>query len=193
MAIEAPIRFETFIGSLRELWGRGLEGDAHWNAAARTLESLLANPDIKARSESWPPTLGTNLLFYEDPDYHFVVNAVVRPPNYGGGIHDHAHTWTLYGILRGVERIRRYERIDDASRPGYAEVKQAREFAASDGTVDIVRPWLIHSEQSPEGSAAIIVRSEKLGSFMQNRFDPVKKTVSQAPGPTPVPYRLDES
>ncbi len=48
-----------------------------------------------------------NLLLYEDPDYGFVVNAVVRTPEREGRVHDHAHAWTVYGVLDGMERLER--------------------------------------------------------------------------------------
>ncbi|HEX9265482.1 MAG TPA: hypothetical protein VF977_14040 [Candidatus Binatia bacterium] len=43
-----------------------------------------------ARSNSWPSTEGhKNLPLYEDPDYDFVVIAVVRTPGRDGRVHDH--------------------------------------------------------------------------------------------------------
>src|SRR6516162_1419531 len=66
-----------------------------------------------------------NLLLYVDPDHHFVINAVVRAPGRTGSVHDHADAWVLYGVLDGSESLERYERIDDGSRPGYAEVRLA--------------------------------------------------------------------
>jgi predicted metal-dependent enzyme (double-stranded beta helix superfamily) len=45
------------------------------------------------------------LLLYEDPDHHFVFNATVRKPGSNGAVHDHGHSWTLYGLVDGIERI----------------------------------------------------------------------------------------
>jgi predicted metal-dependent enzyme (double-stranded beta helix superfamily) len=178
-----------FVDSLRELWSESLPPEEHWSKVAELMKPLLADEDLKHRSEAWPVTSGTNLLFHEDADHGFVVNAVVRDPHRSGAVHDHAHTWTAYGELVGCESIARYERVDDGSREGYAELRPIGVIDAQAGVVDVVRPWLVHSETSLDQRAvAIIVRSQKLGTFQQNHFDPAARTVSQGPGPKPLPY-----
>ena len=55
------------------------------------LEGLVNDPAMRKHSKNWPFTEGyKNLLLYEDPDYDFVVDAVVRTPGRDGRIHDHA-------------------------------------------------------------------------------------------------------
>ena len=181
--------FSLFVDSLRELWSEGLPPEEHWARVKDIMAPLLADEDLQRRSESWPVTNGTNLLFHEDAEHGFVVNAVVRDPHRTGAVHDHAHTWTAYGELVGGERIARYERVDDGSRPDYAELRAQDTVDAQPGVVDVVRPWLVHSETSLDKRAvAIIVRSQKLGSFQQNHFEPATNHVTQGPGPTPIPY-----
>jgi len=181
--------FTLFVDSLRELWSEKLQPEDHWSKVSELMQPLLASDDLQRRSESWPVTTGTNLLFYEDPDYGFVVNAVVRDPERTGAVHDHAHTWTAYGELVGGETVARYERIDDGSRSDYAELRPMGAIDAMPGVVDVVPPWLVHSETSRDKRAvAIIIRSQKLGSFRQNHFDPETNKVTQGAGPTPTPY-----
>ena len=85
---------------------------------------MLAAPSVVAHSKQWPWTPGQNLLLYEDPDYNFVINATVRKPGTKGAIHDHGHSWTLYGLIDGTERIERYTRLDDGKRAGYGRVRE---------------------------------------------------------------------
>ena len=107
------------------------------------------------------------------------------------GIHDHAQLWTAYGVLDGHETVERYERLDDGTREGYAEVRETARLSVGPGTVDLVPPWQIHAEESgAERTVAIIVRSGKPGAFLQNRFDPAMKTTWQGYGPTQIPYAL---
>ena len=187
----APTQFQLFVDSLRELWSEVLPPEEHWAKVKEIMAPLLADEELQRRSESWPVTTGTNLLFYEDPDHGFVVNAVVRDPHRVGAVHDHAHTWTAYGELLGGEAIDRYERADDGSREGYAELRKLGTVDAEPGVVDVVPPWLVHSETSLDKRAvAIIVRSQKLGSFQQHHFDPKTNEVTLGPGPTPIPYDL---
>ena len=61
---------------------------------------LLSDPELKKSSQKWPLTVENvpkvkNLLFYEDPDYGFVLNATVRKANSVTSVHDHGDNWTL--------------------------------------------------------------------------------------------------
>jgi predicted metal-dependent enzyme (double-stranded beta helix superfamily) len=159
------------------------------------LERLVMEPSLKAHSADWPSTEGRkNLLLYVDPDHLFVINAVVRVPGRTGSVHDHADAWVLYGLLDGTESLERFERIDDGSRPGYAEVKLASVTTGTQGKVDLVPPKAIHAEQGgPTRSVAIIVRTQKLGegTVLQRRYDPKTNSVVEQYGPTQIPYDVN--
>jgi predicted metal-dependent enzyme (double-stranded beta helix superfamily) len=158
------------------------------------LEQLVKDPGLKTHSARWPSTEGyKNLLLYVDPQHHFAINAVVRMPGRLGGVHDHADAWVLYGVLDGSESLERYERVDDGSRAGFAEVRLASVTTGTQGKVDLVPPHAIHAEQGgPARSVAIIVRSQRLGegTVLQRTYDPKANTVIERFGPTQVPYAL---
>jgi len=185
---------EKFIGELRAIWSTNADNQSRMEKAKPVLERFVLEPTLKAHSADWPSTEGhKNLLLYVDPDYDFVINAVVRVPGRKGSIHDHADAWVLYGLLDGAESLERYERLDDGSRPDYAEVKLASVTTGKQGKVDLVPPRAIHAEQGGQTrSVAIIVRSQKLGqgTVLQGRYDPVAKTRTEGYGPTQVPYDL---
>ena len=182
------------IGDLRTIWSAEADNQRRMEKARPLLEHLVKDAGLKAHSASWPSTEGyKNLLLYVDPDHHFVINAVVRMPGRTGSVHDHADAWVLYGVLDGSESLERYERIDDGSRPGYAEVRLASVTTGTQGKVDLVAPGAIHAEQGgPTRSVAIIVRSQRLGqgTVLQHTYDPKAKTVIERYGPTQVPYEL---
>ena len=116
--------FDKFIAGLRAIWAEEANDDRRMAKAKPLLELLVTDPTLKAHSAQWPSTEGRkNLLLYVDPDYHFVINGVVRAPGRTGSVHDHADAWVLYGVLDGTESLERFDRIDDGSRPGYAEVQ----------------------------------------------------------------------
>jgi predicted metal-dependent enzyme (double-stranded beta helix superfamily) len=186
--------FQKFIGDLRTIWAAETENQRRMGRAKPLLETLVKDQTLKMHSASWPSTEGgKNLLLYVDPEHHFVVNAVVRVPGRTGSVHDHADAWVLYGVLDGSESLERYDRIDDGSRPGFAEVKLSSVTTGAQGKVDLVPPHAIHAEQGgPTRSVAIIVRSQKLGqgTVLQRRYDTTAKTVVEQYGPTQVPYEL---
>src|SRR5215472_6780391 len=186
--------FDTFIADLRAVWAAESDDGARMAKAKPILERLVKDPTLKAHLAHWPSTEGRkNLLFYVDPDYHFVINGVVRVPGRTGSIHDHADAWVLYGVLDGTESLERFDRVEDGSRPGYAEVKLSSVTTGSQGKVDLVPPRAIHAEQGgPTRSAAVIVRSQKLGegTVLQHRYDRAANTVDKRYGPTQIPYQL---
>ena len=186
--------FENFISDLRAVWAAQPDLERRMETAKPLLEKFVKDDSIKAHSANWPSTEGhKNLLLYVDPDHDFVINAVVRMPGRTGSVHDHADAWVLYGLLDGSESLERYDRIDDGSRPDYAEVKLASVTTGTQGKVDLVPPRAIHAEQGGPGrSVAIIIRSQRLGegTVLQGRYDPQAKKRTEGFGPTQVPYDL---
>lgn len=185
--------FDQFIADLRGIWADTDDLKARMTRAKTLIEVLLQDKDLLAASKDWPCTdPHKNLLFYEDPDYGFVINGVVRTPGRKGGIHDHAQAWVLYGLLDGTETLERYERIDDRSKPGYAEVRLTSAPQGSPGQADLVPPYDIHSEKGgPDRSVAVIVRSERLvGRCLQGRYNPETNEYHEGHGPDQIPYQI---
>jgi len=193
MSARLPV-LEKFIDGLRAIWAAESENQCRMERAKGLLEKFVMEPSLKAHSAAWPSTEGhKNLLLYVDPDHHFVINAVVRMPGRKGSVHDHADAWVLYGMLDGTESLERYDRVDDGSREGYAEVKLLSVTTGTQGKVDLVPPHAIHAEHGgPTRSVAIIVRSQRLGqgTVLQGRYDPKTNTRTEGYGPTQVPYDL---
>src|SRR5256885_7049501 len=185
---------EKFIADLRTIWSTEADNQRRMERAKPLLEQLVKDAGLKAHSASWPSTEGyKNLLLYVDPDHHFVINAVVRMPGRTGSVHDHADAWVLYGVLDGSESLERFERVDDGSRSGYAEVRLSSVTTGTQSKVDLVPPNAIHAEQGgPTRSVAIIVRSQRLGegTVLQRRYDPKARTMIEQYGPTQIPYEV---
>jgi predicted metal-dependent enzyme (double-stranded beta helix superfamily) len=191
---ESAVR--QFIAATRQLFSEEKDPAKRWEKMTPLLRELLADPAVKEQSKSWPDCSqgnerAENLLFYEDPDYRFVINGLIKAPRSRTQIHDHAHNWTLYGVLDGHETVERYERLDDGAKPDYADVRQASAVKVGPGKVDLVPPYQIHAEESgEERTVAIIVRAEKAGTFLQGRYDPATKKYWQGYGPKQIPYEL---
>lgn len=186
--------FDKFIADLRAIWAAQPDDERRMRQAQPLLQRLVMDESLKAHSASWPSTEGRkNLLLYTDPDYGFVVNGVVRMPGRTGSVHDHADAWVLYAVLDGTESLERFDRVDDGSRPGHAEVKLSSVTTGSQGKVDLVAPRAIHAEQGgPTRSVAVIVRSQRLGegTVLQYQYDRAANTVIERYGPTQIPYEV---
>lgn len=194
---------ERFVATLRELHENEPDETARWARAGESLKDVLTDPQVKAHAEQWPTSpakLGlegkhANLLFYEDADYGFVINGLIKRPAAKTTVHDHGKSWTLYGVVDGTETVARFKRVD-GGRPGdlpsQAVVEATETTQVGAGHVDCIAPWEIHAEYNDddERAIAIIVRSQRSGTFVQNIFYQDDGTVEQYDGPEQIPYRL---
>ena len=185
--------FEKFIQGLRAAWAELPDVEARMKKGQRLLEELVNDQSLREASKTWPSTEGRkNLLFYEDPDYGFAINGVVRVPGRKGSIHDHAHSWTAYGLLDGTESLERYRRVDDLSKEGYAKLELESVTEGKPGKVDLVPPFDAHAEQGgPTRSVAVILRSERVsGKVLQGSYSMENNTVRRIDGPMNIPYEI---
>jgi len=190
---------ERFVRRTRELFAAEHDPERRWTALSPVLAELLADPEVLEASKNWPECVpadgrAENLLFYEDPDFGFAINGLTKGGARAGArprIHDHAHIYTLYGVLDGHERIERYERLDDRSRPDYAEIRQTADMHVGPGEIDLVRPYEVHTEVTVgERTVAVIIRSEKGGSFNQGRYEPETNRYYESLGPRQTPAEM---
>jgi predicted metal-dependent enzyme (double-stranded beta helix superfamily) len=83
-------------------------------------------------------------LLHEEPDHTLAVLLVNWLPGRGTPPHDHG-TWAVVAGVEGTERNIRYKRLDDGSRPDYAELEIKHEFDAGEGDVVSIKTGGIHA------------------------------------------------
>ena len=190
---------DRFVRKTHEIFASEPDPDKRWSSLSPALAELLADPEVKEASKSWPITVfrdgrAENLLFYEDPEYGFVINATnseARPPGGRGLIHDHGHIYTLYGVLDGHQRVEEYTRVDDKSKPDFAEVVKKSDNLVGPGDIHMARPYDIHTEINVgERAVAVIVRSEPGGDFNHGRYDPETGKYWESLGPRQIPVQM---
>ncbi len=176
-----------FAAAMRVLFAEPLDDATRRQRVKPLLGTMLAAPDLIASAERWPTSeVKTNLLFYQDPSYGFVVNGLIKDPNDATPIHD--HTWTAYGVIEGMERVYNFAvKSGDGDR---AIIEPAGEYVVAPRHVEVVPPNFPHAEIAQTRSAAVIVRSERLSGFKQRIFDADAGTVRRLPGPTPIAFEL---
>lgn len=191
---------ETFVSTVRGLFEQGLSADEVWPQACEPLKEMLRDPDVAEHAKTWPTSpakLGlegkhANLLFYEDPDYGFVINGLIKKANAKTTIHDHGVSWTLYGVVDGGEKVLRFKRTDGGEPgdlPQTAVVEETDVVDVVPGYIDFIKPWDIHAEYNGDGpTVAVIVRSQRCGTYVQNIFYQKDNTVEQYYGPDQIPF-----
>jgi predicted metal-dependent enzyme (double-stranded beta helix superfamily) len=179
---------------MQQLWARELPEGERWDEVAKLLPMLLEDAELRALAQQWELTQAldgkhTNLLFYEDPRHGFVINALVKAPGAATPVHDHAHTWTAYSVIYGSERVVRYRLEQDVAPGDVARLTEVASYVVQPGFVDVVPPRLPHAEYVGDSrTAAIIVRSARIGGFDQRMWKHKTHVHFLAPGPRQIPY-----
>ena len=191
---------KKFVSAVREMFEQGLSEEEIWPKACEPMKEMLRDPEVREHAKTWPTSpakLGlegkhANLLFYEDPDYGFVINGLIKRPQAKTTVHDHGKSWTLYGVVEGGEDVLRFERTDGGEPgdlPETAVVEETEKVNVGPGYIDFIRPWEVHAEYNSDGpTVAVIVRSQKSGTFVQNIFYQKDNSVEQYWGPEQIPF-----
>ena len=188
--------FRRFVDSMHALYAESLPAPEHWRRVGALLPILLDDRELQIRAADWPDTRAadgkhTNHLFYQDPRYGFVINGLVKWPGATTPIHDHAHTWTAYSVLMGSERVIRYDLETEVPVGGIANLREIEKYTVQPGFVDVVAPHAPHAEIADEvRTAALIVRSERIGTFNHRMWKHTTKEHFLSPGPTAYPLAL---
>lgn len=111
-------------------------------------------------------------LLHEEPDHSLAVLAASWLPGRGTPPHDHG----VWGIVVGVDGWERnvfFERADDRSRPGYAELRQIGEQTLGPGDVLAMPSGTIHSvrNDSDRVTLSLHVYGRHINFTRRSQFD----------------------
>jgi predicted metal-dependent enzyme (double-stranded beta helix superfamily) len=111
-------------------------------------------------------------LLHEEPDHSLTVFAASWLPGRGAPPHDHG-TWAIVVGVDGSERNVFFERTDDRSRPGYAELRQIGEQALGPGEVLAMPSGTIHSviNDSERVTLSLHVYGKHINFTRRSQFD----------------------
>jgi len=118
-------------------------------------------------------------LLHEEPDHTLAVLAVSWLPQHGIQAHDHG-TWAVVAGVDGPERNVFYERIDDRSRPGYAELGKIGEKVFGVGDVIAMPAGTIPSvwNDTDALTVSLHVYDKHIDHTGRSQFDPDARTES---------------
>lgn len=117
-------------------------------------------------------------LLHEEPNHDLAVFAVSWLPGRGALPHSHG-TWAVVTGIDGPETNTYWKRLDDGSRPGYAEIEQAGTEIIGPGHVLAMLPTAIHSVQNQTSAVTLSlhVYGRHLNHTNLTEFDPDRRVV----------------
>jgi len=132
--------FQDFITDLEMITSVERDQAEMIRKISRKIRLLIDGEEFLTKEECEPDTKSyARHLVYIDRRRRFVVMSGVWQPGQGTPVHDHG-TWGVMGIYSGELRVTNYLRLDDRSKPGYAELREATGGWSGPGSVSYVLP-----------------------------------------------------
>lgn len=112
-------------------------------------------------------------MLHEEPGHSLLVFAAAWAPGRGVVPHNHG-TWVVVAGVDGPEPNIFWDRVDDRSRPGYAELRKVRDELFGPGDVFTLRPEEIHSVRNDTDrvTVSLHVWGFNLNLTKRSQFDP---------------------
>ncbi len=116
-------------------------------------------------------------LLHEEANHALAVFAISWLPGRGAPPHNHG-TWAVVAGVDGPETNVFWKRLDDGTRPGYAEVREQARKTFGPGEVVSFLPDAIHSVVNETGvvTLSLHVYGRHLNYVERFQFDPVRRT-----------------
>jgi predicted metal-dependent enzyme (double-stranded beta helix superfamily) len=170
---------ESFVADLREV-AASAPNPAETLARVRPLAVRLAADRSWLSKEHYrtDPEQGFLIhLLHEEPHHDLAVMVLAWLPGRGTPAHDHG-TWAIVVGVDGEERNEYYRRVDDRTRPGYAELEKVSERVCGPGDVVQMLPGAIHRVTNVGNAVALSlhVYGRHINHTGRSRFDVEAKT-----------------
>jgi predicted metal-dependent enzyme (double-stranded beta helix superfamily) len=169
--------FDAFCSDCRGAY-EDATGVADLEIVRQNLERLIKeNPEFVEKHCHADATVGANVI-YTDDDKGFIVYAHIIAEGRKSPPHDHGASWAVYGQARKFTDMTEYDRLDDKSEIGHAEIKESRQYRLDVGMAGKFGPHDIHQIHFEEGARFIRVTGSDLYKEDTLTYDPTNNAVT---------------
>ncbi len=156
------------------------DGEQARESIRKKLEKLLTNKEFVSTYCHKDAKIGVHVLYQDDELGFMVLNHVINkgrksPP------HDHGESWAIYGQAVGYTDMSEFDRLDNETREGIAELKMVSEYRLTPGLAGMFGPRQIHAIHFVEGSRFIRITGTDLSRITTRKFDMAEGTVTEVP------------
>jgi predicted metal-dependent enzyme (double-stranded beta helix superfamily) len=143
--VDRKLLVDDVVNVVKVLTAKGVNRQV-LKSVAHELERLAAHEEMFKRTEFPPPAGDTNVLYSLSCDADGRYALYLSSANVGKSTPPHNHaTWAVIVGIEGDELNLLYERTDDGSRPGKADIRKVGEYVVTKGSPICLMPEDIHS------------------------------------------------
>lgn len=151
-------------------------GPAGREKVARNLERLLVDREFVAEHLGPDQPSGAETI-YTDPELDFRVMAHTNRGASNNTPHCHGPSWVIYGMAMNYVEMTEWERADDGTREGFADLKPVNKYTLNTGEAHVFNEGVIHSLNRPLETRLIRFTGCDLDKTLRYRYDPERQTV----------------
>ena len=117
---------------------------------------------------------------YTDPTHHFCIRPTHQRSTTSRQPHDHGELgWAVYGILVGETVQQIYQRLDDGSEPGQAQLSPLPPIRQKAGEVVVIPVGAPHAIIARTENWSVVIRSREMENLWRNWYNPEAGTVER--------------
>lgn len=185
MATSSIYTVEAFIAEVQAILADEGVTDAGLSAIAERMKGLVARDDLysgiphKNMTDDMPST-----RLHAEPDGSLSLSLAKFAYEEPTRVHNH-NSWGVACIYKGVDRYTAWERVDDGSKAGHAELKAVKTLTMRRGDASywLDPPGDMHSQWGQDGHAAweLVLMGRNIQGKNRLFFEPEQNQVWEAP------------
>jgi hypothetical protein len=178
-AFEAETTIARILARTKQSLERFLANPASLDQVKQSLARVLARKAIPYGQPVDQEGYGSWRL-YTDPVHHFCIRPTHQRSTTSRQPHDHGELgWAVYGILAGETVQQIYQRLDDGSEPGRAQLSPLPPIRQKAREVIIIPVGAPHAIIARTENWSVVIRSREMENLWRNWYNPEDGTVER--------------
>jgi predicted metal-dependent enzyme (double-stranded beta helix superfamily) len=178
-AFEAETTIDRILARTKQSLERFLANPATLDQIKQSLARVLDRKAIPYGQPVDQEGYGSWRL-YTDPTHHFCIRPTHQRSTTSRQPHDHGELgWAVYGILVGETVQQIYQRLDDGSEPGRAQLSPLPPIRQKAGEVIIIPVGAPHAIVARTENWSVVIRSREMENLWRNWYDAEAGTVER--------------
>lgn len=138
---------------------------------ADALKAVLLDQDFIAKY--LPSTASEREIIYQDPELGFCIVAHHYLGAKSSDPHDHAHSWAIYGQVRGKTQMQDYAKVEEASAEKPGKVRATRFYELTPGIAHVYNEGDIHAPERKDSTSLIRIEGTDMSKVKRFKYEVV--------------------